>query len=263
MKSTKLIFFSSSQLAAISRHVESLLSVWSENWLQGQKAAQITQTFQYSPDRDKQLGFSKSIVVSNSETVWGAYLNSGESYNNLMSILLGSSNVNETKVPKTSLANGLLEQALQELFSTISACSGSAVEIRATSSLPIDCTRLGAGSVVLNIQICNVNLHLLLSPHVVRNIDIPKFNDTCDVKRSTLTPVISALVDQKVRCRVNLGFAELKLSELLTLQLGDVITLDQALESPAKMTINGVEAFQVFLGKEHQQVAVRIISEAN
>lgn len=68
------------------------------------------------------------------------------------------------------------------------------------------------------------------------------------------------LMETDLQVKVNLGFAEIKLEDLMQLKVGDVIPLDKDASGEFDVLVEGLRKFKGFYGIHHGSVAVQVTS---
>ncbi len=71
------------------------------------------------------------------------------------------------------------------------------------------------------------------------------------------------LVDTQMELKVNLGTSEINLEDLMNMQMGDVIPLDQDSTGEFDVFVEGVKKFKAYFGVYHGTVAVQITRKIN
>ncbi|MFT8317130.1 MAG: flagellar motor switch protein FliM [Sporolactobacillus sp.] len=106
----------------------------------------------------------------------------------------------------------------------------------------------------------------LCLPHVVLEPIIPKLSMhywMSEKKNDTTEKELQALKDNvessKVDIRAQLGHSQITIKELLNLDTGDVIQLNQAMDQPILLAVAGHPKFFAQPGKKNKRLAVQII----
>ncbi|MFD1414588.1 flagellar motor switch protein FliM [Oceanobacillus jeddahense] len=106
-------------------------------------------------------------------------------------------------------------------------------------------------------------------PHIILEPIIPKLsasywmqtNKNKDEK--SLERMSQYLQNTDVEVKTILGEASINIDEFLKFSVGDVIALDQSIDSPLKMAVNDEFKFLVQPGKYRQKMSVQVLEELN
>lgn len=127
------------------------------------------------------------------------------------------------------------------------------------NSYPQDADRLASGAIIIEFQIDNIEFSFVISPATVERYikevtQEVKLNNSIDV-----SSLQEALQSQRLKASVYIGSAELKLEELATIGIGDVVTLDKKFNDCAQMKFdaNG-HSCDGFIGLRDNSLGFRI-----
>jgi flagellar motor switch/type III secretory pathway protein FliN len=120
----------------------------------------------------------------------------------------------------------------------------------------------GTGIVYLKVSISDSTMRLWVSAELAQALAAA---DAVTVDQDSgldsLIPAAKALGGQRVPVQVTLGNAELSLDALCSLQVGDVIRLDEGLNEPARVAFAQSEtACKGFLGQKNGNLAIQLDS---
>jgi flagellar motor switch protein FliM len=106
----------------------------------------------------------------------------------------------------------------------------------------------------------------LCLPHVVLEPIIPKLSmhywmseKKNDVTTEEYQSLKKSVEHSYVTLTANLGHSQITVNELLNLNIGDVIKLDQHLDQPLRIDVGGFSKFIAQPGKRQKRIAVQII----
>lgn len=124
--------------------------------------------------------------------------------------------------------------------------------------LPASALARASGAVVLRVQVDYLTFTLVVSPACVERY-LETLDPPAPRERAPLTHLTDALGNQTVRAQVTLGSADLSLSDLLSIRVGDVVALDQRIDQPSSLRFgaDGAEC-DGFIGVKAGRLAFRI-----
>ena len=169
----------------------------------------------------------------------------------------------------TGVMSEVIEKALADLGSRIVEGSGGA-DIRLAKVdmdvLPRDVFAMGSGCLAFGMTLDGVETRVFLSRQLVdcylKTASNSRTNDGAEAARSnavTLVPPQQALGKQRVHATVRLGDADLALSTLATLQVGDVIKLDTRIVEHSELLFADSNTKCLgYLGRTGDKYALRI-----
>lgn len=105
--------------------------------------------------------------------------------------------------------------------------------------------------------------HATIEPLLPR-LSTQYFMDAAKAKRAAHRndkKVAEHLRQVPVRVAVQLGGSELTFSEVLSLEVGDTIPLQQSIRDPVQVFVDGVPTFRASVGKVRDRYAVKILNE--
>ena len=117
----------------------------------------------------------------------------------------------------------------------------------------------GAGNLLLSMAVGQHELDVIMPPEVAEEVVGRDYKDGS--KSSLYNDDIKGLLKTgSVRCEISLGTANISFSELLSLQVGDVIKLNGGLNEPCSLKFVGsANTVNCILGKKDCNKAVKII----
>jgi flagellar motor switch/type III secretory pathway protein FliN len=198
---------------------------------------------------------------------WALFIQDKELFEDMGSLLLHDNRVRPRQgLLKDSVVTDIIMQALAELACRL---SGSDVSDR---SSPVESTLRqhvspltnlsGSGIVYLEVRISDSTMRLWISAQLAQALasaDAVAVDQ--DNGLDSLIPAGEALGGQTVPVQVTLGNAELTVDALCSLQVGDVIRLDESLNEPARVAFAQSEtACKGFLGQKNGNLAVQLDS---
>lgn len=252
-------------LAVLKEVISGRIRVWASEWLESQTTIVVDNVSVLEILDNQKIAKIKNIMVSHGNHIWCSYTNTLDAYLKLTAKLLCVDVLHQDfNSHKELLFQGILEKALESLSQCIlfgrNEATHHQVEMDIQDSLPDEACKPGGCSVLLELRIAEIPIIVVLSPTIVldllKGVEYPVSSDS-----QVLTSLGEALANQMAKGKICLGSAELCVGDLLTLQVGDVLKLDQTLNTPALLEIEGRNACQVFLGRSEKTKAVRVLSE--
>ncbi|ODB85631.1 hypothetical protein A3194_12415 [Candidatus Thiodiazotropha endoloripes] len=132
------------------------------------------------------------------------------------------------------------------------------------NNFPQDADRFASGAVIIRFQIDELKFSYVISPATVERYikeEILEVQSKCSVN---LTSLQEATKKQSVKASVYIGTAEIKLEELATISVGDVVTLDKKYNEHAqiKFDTNGYSC-NGFIGLINGSLGIRITRDTS
>jgi len=251
---------------ALQEYVFEALTQWVEDWcLRSDDPLQVNVS-DISMSGETVVNSNRINVLYRISDIWCAVTATPEMINGLVASFLGAPmDLGSRDDGAEWLFDSVLAPALDDLFESLVKKlipeQHSVGEIDISESLPKETAWKGSGCVVVQINVAGGCLDIVASSRMVGKILAFMNADNRELENGVeLEPLIAALENESVTGKVRLGSAEVTVGELMSLQLGDVLALEQDLNMPAVLAINGMDACKVFLGKQNGKTAIRIIS---
>ncbi|MES9851125.1 MAG: FliM/FliN family flagellar motor switch protein [Candidatus Thiodiazotropha sp. L084R] len=125
--------------------------------------------------------------------------------------------------------------------------------------LPKEATAKGSGAMVIWIKIGDIPFAFFISRQIVELYLTGSNQGQPKESRSELIAVKQALGKQKIKASISLGSAELSISELATIRIGDVVSLNKRIDEPSAMKFDAYgTACEGFIGTKEDALAFRI-----
>ncbi len=234
---------------------------WAADWLPGEAAFSLESLlplFDYCQERSST---KVELLVNWLDDNWCGVLKPVET-GLFGCLLVGAADEASEEMASSALVQDVARQALIELAQRILSGTQAAYDSVAffvtDNPFPPDSRLRGSGAILIGFRLGSLRFDYVVSPVTVERylegLDKPQ-----QETRRQLTPLQAALGNQRLNARVSLGSAELSLGELATIRIGDVVTLDKAIDEPAAMRLgmNG-DACAGFIGTKGESLAFRI-----
>jgi hypothetical protein len=152
------------------------------------------------------------------------------------------------------IADGLAELTSTLLGITPGPSDRSSIAQLTASDLARLFTR-GAGCGVISMSYKEFDIHLLIGPELVTPyVDPIQVNEI-----GGLEPVMPALVDERIELIAHLGHTDVTIGDLERLSVGDVVKLDQSIDtSPTLLTRSGEQVVSGRLGDNQGHKALQV-----
>lgn len=260
------VIYGESQLTELGDHIERAFRRWINEWfvLPRNDVRVMVRDNGYLDYLCAQSG--QNVVQFSSSDCWCAIANSVSDFNELASSLLGN------EMPLTHehdgsdfVIEGVLAGAIEDLFKLVTdglSSNQDAFMMDVSRNVPKEVSEKGSGCVAVLLSLNDVSLNLLCSAELVRQLLADTDFEPAPSNSRDLISLSQALSRRRVVGSVRLGTAELTIEDLLSIQEGDVLSLEEKLNSPAILSFGGKNAFKVLLGKKGDKVAVRILTGA-
>ncbi|MES9938914.1 MAG: FliM/FliN family flagellar motor switch protein [Candidatus Thiodiazotropha sp. 6PLUC2] len=239
-----------------------IIKDWGKDWLPDQRLlsfGKLTPLSDYC--RDGRVLTIKTMVNSADETWCGLLKPSNIERFGAMLTATPIEQLDESK-PSLLLKEVAL-QALTDLAQRILSRTQSSNENNTfflkNKILPKEATAKGSGAMVIWVKVGDMPFAFFVSPRTVElyldgsNLGRPKES------RTKLVDVRQSLGRQKVKANISLGTAALSISELATIRIGDVVSLDKRINEPSAMKFDAYgTACEGFIGSKGNTLAFRI-----
>ena len=249
MQSFPYRFVGDSVKAEVRKALRTVLDTWSRAWFSSLPAYEI------HIGSDVPVGFewhARSVASDN----WAAYCPKDRAQRDFMQLLFGPSAVASTSV----LVAEVWHDCLSDLMARLVPVASSEARLLETESLSGLHTGAGSGALHIALEGALPIQGLALGGAWVETAAAEALPAT-SVKLA-LTPRHTLLSRGRARVELRLGEAELPLSELAGISVGDVLALDTPYKSPLLLrTTEGQALCQAHLGRIGQHKAIQIISK--
>jgi len=261
MKTRTYKLYKETELKVIEAAICDVLSQWSTSWMNSSNVITLNRLRPIHGDR-------KNI---NAETIYKAVDNKGRSVHflfdnpvigGLCKLLFGGDLKNETvNCYKDGIANDVIKSALKNLAELIffSQERVGDTEFIEQNSLPKEIFSPGFGSVLMELSFNDEDLLLICSKEALEGLFAQSGKITQPKPIGGLDSVKSAISKYSVKCKAKLGVAEISCADLVSLQVGDVIQLEQKLEEPVALVFDSDQVgCKGFLGKQDVSMAIKV-----
>jgi hypothetical protein len=251
--------YSANQLALLSKQVEHHMADWSTEWMPGTASISACRVVPSKdlPENDRN---APHILVHETEDLWVAFAPTNNFSDNIGRTILRESHNRPTGSSEDSIVSAIISDAIIDLGRRL--CGSTAV---CTLNLDMENSShqtvingTASGCVHLTCAWNNIPVHLSLSREAVAR-HLPINHRVSNPHPVQLCMRKDSIGRRPVSCHVQLGSATLSVDELSSLQLGDVLRIDQAWDKPLNISINS-EAIKLhgYLGKQSGRKAIRI-----
>ena len=128
------------------------------------------------------------------------------------------------------------------------------------ADIPARAYQSGSGSLMFHIQIDDVEINLVVSGAIL--FEHISERRTSEIHKGGLSTLGEACAHHVVPIHLRVGTAEVKLADVITLEVGDVLTLDQKIADPVKLMVAGETVeHRSLLGKVGANKAVRLLAK--
>ncbi len=263
MKVRPVILPGNKMLRQFENQLNSLLTSWNEAWdikFQVQKIQKIERKTSLD---DKSISGKAFRFEAEEKNDWHVVHVQPEHITGIGTIFLNDLNLKARESKPSRFLQELFLQGVRSLIESI-ATKGSDSHLVAEGNLK-ECigekflmNNLFWISIDLLVQDFLVSIHVpwtSIEPHLQSfNQETPGNMEKIDLEKR-----FNAISNEKVRARAFLGDAELTLSALTSMQVGDVICLDTALDESISLETNqNALKLTGFLGKKENRLAIKI-----
>lgn len=252
----------------LKEFIESAFNVWVSEWFCEKRRVAVTEAEPLGDGVLKQINDEVPIIVGNIENEWCAICLAGRKRGVFIRELFGekgSFTTESLEFDSYSIVNGVVFNALTMLGGSIISGYSSALDLNIeseVSAIPGEAALNGSGVYSVMISVDNLELFVVLSLNLIERIlqsNSRKSNArmTCDqVDMSTFS---DALAKRKVSLVALLGSVELPISDLMSLNIGDVIQLDKPASESLEIIFPGTNVkCSGYLGKSAGRRAMRL-----
>lgn len=261
----RYILLTRSDSTLLQKRIAATFARWQRDWCAGGNAAEIELWKKSDPKISADIEWQ--VVTADADLAVGVAVADPDA---LVTVLVGNTVTNESGDKQTNgIAEDLRRKSLHALAAMLINESNLVAPDRSlerTSTLPREeMWKDNHGFLVARCRIGQTEIFILLYPRVTTaylHADIP------GTKRrgQGLVHRQSVLGSQATTLQISAGDAQLTLSELTTLTVGDVVTLDRRLRQPllVKLSHDAVIC-KGYLGTQGEQKAVQLtsLSESN
>jgi hypothetical protein len=263
MKASPYRLLGARQEKALHFELNRVLTEWKQDWLPNEVDCSfnaIHTLYDYSQNHDTVI---PQKLVNWVDDNWCGLLKT-EEVEYFGAMLIGGAEDILSKISSSKLLPEVGEQALLELAQRIitnKLADHENTQFLITDKvLPINSKQRGSGVITVQLKILNMSFDFVISSTTVdRYVTFTDVSNITEMK--PLSSLKSALGKQKLRSTVSIGIAELTLSELASIQTGDVITLDKNVNEPATMQFsnNAGPVCNGLIGIKNNSFAFRIL----
>ncbi|MDH5325981.1 MAG: FliM/FliN family flagellar motor C-terminal domain-containing protein [Gammaproteobacteria bacterium] len=240
------------------RQLESRLSRWAQNWL-GHERCETWLDLAEEPLA--QVGDEPAQVYLLENGIGSMYFIVSESHIQHLGEQIFAKARGDCKLDLNdgSLARAVVLKAFAGLGADVLSMDQTAsVEIKTLEAIPGHIYVPGSGCVCVTVYIDHCEYRLLLTKSVV-DIYLPTSTTKSDSK--ALESSQNAIRHLKVQCKARLGTVEVTFGDLVSLQVGDVIRLQETLDQPvALISCDGAAGCVGSLGSSEGKKALKIVS---
>lgn len=244
----------------LSQRFEGVLKVWVEDWL-GQEFSDYqvdaVKPIQSSLKKRQQI----QRIVKNENGAWCALMWSPEILENLASNFWQDTSMRgRSQRGKSKVVKEVVMRALENMMEPLMGYPITARRFdEENMQFPEDPLAEGQGAISLSVRIRNSQINFVLSSRSVQKW-LEGLPAVISSKAPVLQPVGVAMDESKIGIHVDFGGTELRMSELASLEEGDVLRLDSKIEDPVSIIIHGTTIdLKGYVGKHAQNMAIRLV----
>ena len=266
MNITPYIFYKKSEREVLREVVLNALRQWDSEWGTACQTFSV-ELFELStlPQTNTEIRAqnldSEHIQYRTDETRWCIFSVSAENKDRLVSMLLNQPLEALPKKTNGIVLDELFKHATHDLVERIAQKTetDSPSTVDTIVDVPASAYKNGSGCLMFEICLADIRFSLVVSGAVL-------LDHLADQRKSLTSPeelgaLVGVCADHIVPIHLKIGTAEVKLADIVTLEVGDVLTLDQKLSDPVKLVISEKSAEHACLiGKVGAQKAVRILA---
>ena len=132
------------------------------------------------------------------------------------------------------------------------------------NNYPQDADRFASGALLIKFLVDELELSFVISPATVQRHIKEEILEAQSKSRVNLNSFQEATKNQTIKASVYIGTAELKLEDLATISVGDVVTLDKKFNDGAQMTFE-TEGYSCegFIGLVNGSLGIRIARDTS
>ena len=264
MKTRAFKIYKESELKDIEASIDEILNKWSSSWVNAVDVITLNKLRPIHGDK----GHVNSAMIYKAVDNKGRcihFLFDSPVIEGLCKLLFGPEVKNETvNCHKDGIANDVIKSSLKNLAELIFFNQERVgdTELIKQEILPKDIFSPGFGSVLMTLNFNNEDLLLICSKEAVEGLYAKNAKLAKIEPSGGLDAVNSAISKYSVKCKAKLGVAEISCAELMSLQVGDVIQLEQKLEEPVSLVFdNDLVGCKGFLGKQGSSMAIKVQAE--
>lgn len=244
----------------LSQRFEGVLKVWVRDWLGNDFSDyKIDAVDTIQSDLKKRQKIQR--IVKNQNGAWCALMWNPEMLESLASYFWHDNGVrSRSHRGKGQVVSQLGLRALENIMEPL---MGFPVTSRMVDEehlkFPEDPQQEGKGAISLSVRIKNTQIVFVLSS---KSVDkwLQALPTVVSSKAPKLNSVNESMQECTVPIHIHFGGTDLKMSELMSLEEGDVLRLDSKIENPVDLIIDGSEIqLKGYLGKQSNKMAIRLV----
>lgn len=238
-------------LKLLEQQCEALIRSWVDEWFLDSSMFRINSVARVESD-DKTPCFGSVWSFRVDDEHWCALSIEGDGASLFSDMAFNT--VGDVDLMQTQLGSSLVTRAITDLLSKV-AMGVSAENVgkdlaRREQQWPEAIHEFGVGAVNLTGALGNKRWRLIMS-HGCMEQHVTDIRSPHPHEDTPLTAIQHCLGKENVRGHIDLATEELSLEELVSLQVGDVLTLDQSINESVSLALeNGQTGLSGFIGKK-------------
>jgi hypothetical protein len=258
-RSRPLLSWTAAQREGIGQRVERAFRGWAGDWLAHAEAL-VSCTCEEAVAET--AGEQASWLPLGADSAGAAWLTLRDEPAEMMMAALFAADL-RASAAQPELAGSVAQQAWTSLLATLRTALhlGSPMDLLAPAKTEF---KPWSGSLALQLRgPGRLALQVLLNGACAQSlVTAPSPAMRPVVQRATLTPILSALADRRLRLRVELSACELDLGTLQELRPGDVVPLPHLLDAPLVVSTENQPLCAGFLGRHAGLKAIELVRES-